>query len=106
MKEAELRKHTTCNLCGEKIGKSGLPFFWRVNIERFGVDVRAAQRQDGLAAFLGSSMLANVMGPGEDMAKPVMDPITITVCEFCAMQDRSSLLMMAEAGRVKCSQPE
>ena len=86
MKEAELRRHTTCDACHGKVLASGLPLFWRVKVERFGVDMRAAQRQDGLAAFIGSTALASVMGPDEDMAKPVMAPHVLTLCEPCAMK--------------------
>ena len=38
MKEAELRRYATCSLCGQKIGHTGLPLFWTVTIERFGVE--------------------------------------------------------------------
>lgn len=85
MKEPELRKHTTCCVCDRKTLSTGVPLFWRVTIERFGVDLRAVQRQDGLAAHLGSAPLAQIMGPNEDLAKPVMDPKVVTVCEDCAL---------------------
>ncbi len=38
MKERELREHATCSLCRQKIGHTGLPLFWVVRIERFGID--------------------------------------------------------------------
>lgn len=84
MKAAELRQLTTCGICEGKVLATGLPLFWRVTIERFGVDVRAVQRQDGLGQFLGSHPLAAVMGPDEDMASAVMDKVTMAVCESCA----------------------
>lgn len=84
MKEAELRKHSVCSLCAKGIGASGLPLFWRVTVERFGVDLTAVRRQDGLGAMLGHSALAAVMGPDETMARPVMEPVKLTVCEDCA----------------------
>jgi hypothetical protein len=37
LKESELRKHAVCSLCKKKILANGLPFFWRVKIERFGL---------------------------------------------------------------------
>ena len=85
MKRAELLKHATCNLCGHKIGHTALPLFWRVTVERFGVDLQALRRADGLAAVLGSSSIAAVMGPDEDLARPVMQPVVLTVCEQCAV---------------------
>lgn len=85
MKEKELREHSACDLCGKKILASGLPLFWRVTVERFGVDTAACQRQHGLGLMLGAP-LASVMGPDEDLAAPVMEPKKITVCETCATE--------------------
>lgn len=85
MKQAELLKHATCDHCQRGIGASGLPLFWRVKIERLGVDLKAVQRQDGLSRFLGHGGLAAIMGPDEDMASPVMEPKTVTLCERCAV---------------------
>lgn len=84
MKEAELRKHTTCSLCEKKIlSNGGLPLFWRVTVERFGLDMSALQRQQGLSMLVGSPAVASVMGPNEDLAKPIQKPAVLTVCEKC-----------------------
>jgi hypothetical protein len=83
MKEAELRKHATCSLCGCKVLAAGLPLFWRVTVERFGVRLPAVKRQAGLEMMLGSVALAGVFSPGEDLATPVSDPAVLTVCEEC-----------------------
>lgn len=85
MKERELREHSTCSLCSKPILHTGLPLFWRVTVERFGIDMAAMRRQTGLAMTLGSAPLAGVMGPDEDMAKPMMEPVKLTVCESCAV---------------------
>lgn len=47
MKERELRAHAVCSLCRKKIGDSGMPLFYRLTVERFGVKVDAARRQAG-----------------------------------------------------------
>jgi hypothetical protein len=84
VKEAELRAAARCANCGKLLGETKMPLlFWRIRIERFGIDTRAIQRQDGLATFLGSRAIARVMGPDEDLAKPMMEPVTITLCEPC-----------------------
>lgn len=98
MRERELREHTTCSVCQKPIGHTRLPLFWRVHIERFGIDLNAVRRQDGLAAMLGSATLAAAMGPDEQMAKPVMEPATITLCETCALAD-ISVAALAETAR-------
>ena len=97
MKESELRQCTKCGLCGQLIGASGLPLFWRVTVERYGIDMHAVRRQDGLAAFMGSSELAAVMGADEDLARPMMEPVTLTVCEPCGMA-QTYVAVLAEVG--------
>jgi hypothetical protein len=93
MKELELRRHSRCDLCAKRVVEaSGLPLFWRITVERFGIDLAAARRQDGLGAFLGSSILAQVMGDDADLAKPVMEPATLTVCETCAIEHAGLLV--------------
>jgi hypothetical protein len=84
MKQAELRKHVDCTHCGQKVLANGVPLFWRVTVERFGVDLNAIRRAAGFEQMLGSPALAAVMGCDEDMAKPMMDTAVITVCDSCA----------------------
>jgi hypothetical protein len=87
MKEKELREAANCAMCGKPFGHSGLPLFWRVTIERFGVDYQAMRRQDGLTGLLGGNVaLAQIMGPDENIATPMMEPIKVTVCEPCSQK--------------------
>lgn len=95
MKESELRKHATCSLCRQPILASGLPLFYRVTIERFGVDVGAVQRQHGLGMMLGGA-LAMHMGPDEDMAKPIGEPVVLTVCEPCSINNDWPVAVLAD----------
>ncbi len=84
MKEDELRKSANCANCNKKIGHTNLPFFWRIKVERFAIDFKAASAQDGLAAMLGGHhLLANIIGPDRNMAEPIMDPVKVTICEDC-----------------------
>lgn len=96
MKEGELRQHAKCNLCGRLIGESRLPLFWTVTIQRYGLKLDAIQRQDGLTAMLGgNALLAMHMGTNEDLAAPVMEPVTLTVCETCAIEAKVPVAVMA-----------
>lgn len=97
MRETELRESATCALCGRLIGASGLPLFWRVRIERYGLDLAAVQRQTGLALLLGNSALALAMGPDEEMTTPLMEPVMLTVCESCGTRDTSIAYLALEA---------
>lgn len=96
MNETELRKAATCALCRRKIGASGIPLFYRVTVERHGVDVQAVQRQTALGAFLGSPALASVMGPDEQMTVSMMEPAAITVCEPCSTEKWHCVASLAE----------
>lgn len=99
MKAAELRAHATCALCDQKIGASGVPLFWVVTVERFGVDLGAIKRHDGLAAVLGGNqLLAGVMGPNEDLAQSMMSPTTVTICERCSSARSALVAELAELG--------
>jgi hypothetical protein len=60
-----------CAICSKGLMHSGMPLFYRLRIERFGLDGKAVSRQAGLEHLLGgSALLANVMGPDENMATP------------------------------------
>ena len=57
----------------------------------------AVQRQTGLAMMLGGNgILASVMGPDEDMAEPMMEPVRLTVCENCATESTSVAVLGLE----------
>lgn len=99
MKESELRKHATCSLCRKPIGATGIPLFWTVTIQRWGVNMPALRRQDGLAAMLGSSVLAGAMGADEDMASQ-LSIAELTVCESCGV-DSICVAELSERGAQK-----
>lgn len=97
MKEDELRSVATCALCKKKIGAVGVPLFWRVTVERFGLDAGAIQRVAGMEQFFrGNVALARVFGADEDVARPVMEPVRLTVCEACCTQS-TCIAALAEA---------
>ncbi len=96
MKEKELREHATCDVCGQKILSKGLPMFYVVTVERYGVDFKAMQRQAGMEMMLGNVPLAQVMGPNEDMTESIMDSVKLTVCEGeCAYTGPNRLISLA-----------
>lgn len=83
MKQRDIKK---CAKCGKGVMHTGLPLFWRVTIERFGLNRDAIHRQAGLEMMIGGQ-LAAVMGPDEDMASPITEPVKLILCEDCAMID-------------------
>ena len=97
MREKELRKHLKCDSCGLKImEKHGLPLFYVVTVERYGIDVTKVARQDGLAQHIGDSRIAEIMGPDQDLATPMMEPVKLTICEGdCAYIGNNRLISLA-----------
>jgi len=84
MKENELRARALCGYCGQPQGHAGIPLFWVVKIQRFGLRLDAIKRQDGLAQFIGSSAIAGAMGENEDLATPMFKEVDVTLCDECA----------------------
>lgn len=84
MKEQELRKHTICTVCGNKVTSTGIPLFWTASIQRHGIKMDAVKRQAGLEMMLnGNVEIAQIMGPNEEMTEVVTD-VKVTLCEYCA----------------------
>jgi hypothetical protein len=84
VRESELRENADCSKCGQAIGATGVPLFYQVKLTIFGLDLRALQRQQGLAMQIGAPM-ASVMGPDEHLAKECASE-TITLCQICAIE--------------------
>ena len=101
MKEKELRQLAVCKGCGKKLGASfrdnhTLPMFWKITAERFIIDDGAMKRQAGLEMMLNGHVgLAQAMGPDEDMAKRIMEPVILCLCEHCAVSERQIIGALA-----------
>ncbi|MBI5205418.1 MAG: hypothetical protein HZA11_10925 [Nitrospirae bacterium] len=80
MKRKDIKK---CAVCGKGVMHTGLPLFWAISVQRFGIDMSAVHKQAGLEMMLGSPVLASIMGPDEDLAKHVMEKIEVILCEEC-----------------------
>ena len=75
---------TGCVICGKGVAHDQNILFYRVRIERYGLDVRAVQRAVGLELVMGGSPLAQVMGPDEDLAIRIASYDGL-VCQPCAL---------------------
>ncbi len=85
MKEDELRELAECANCKKKLGETGMPLFFKVTIERYGLNKPALDRLQGMTQFFGGhAQLASVMGADEDLAKRISGPRTVMICESCA----------------------
>ena len=107
MKENELRGHATCSLCNRRIGACGVPIFYRVRIDGFGLDLNELQRQQGLTMQLGgAAALAAVMGPDKDMAQPLGDTAELTVCQDCALSATYPVAGLSEIADEEQMEPD
>lgn len=80
-KQSDLR---ACAVCTRGMMHAGLPLFYRLRVERFGIDMRAVQRQHGLEMMMGQAApLAAVMGPNDDIARVLDGPRDLLICETC-----------------------
>lgn len=100
-KRAMKRKDfTKCLCCSKPMMHAGGMFFYRVTIERMGVDVRAARRQMGMEMMMGGgiggAVLAAAMGPDEDLGIPIGDADSGLVCDQCALRSQSCLGQLSE----------
>lgn len=79
-----------CVLCGQGMMHAGMPLFWRITLQRMGVDMAAVQREAGLEMMMGGHVaLARIMGPNEDIAAPIGAERTVLVCERCSSRHTS-----------------
>lgn len=82
MKQTDIKK---CAICKEGMMKCGIPTFYTVTIQRHMIDLAACQRQTGLEMQLGGhAQLANIMGPDDDISKPVSKKADVWICQDCA----------------------
>src|SRR4051812_43025168 len=84
LKQEDLRP---CSFCGKGVMHTGIPQFFRVTIERMVANRQAITRQHGLEMMMGgNALLANIMGPNEDMAEVLDSVQNALVCHACAME--------------------
>ncbi len=83
MKRSDIKK---CCKCNKGVMHTGLPLFWTIDIQRWGVNANAVQRQHGMEQFFGGNVaLADVFGDGAPIASPINDPLKHFICEECVL---------------------
>lgn len=96
----ERRDLQPCRLCGRGLAHAGTPLFYRVTIERFAFDGRKVQQRHGLEEHFGGgtagAMLAEVMGPGGNLAVRLGDASPALVCDPCSLALEQTIGELAE----------
>lgn len=81
-KQADIKP---CAICCKGLMHAGIPLFYRLRVERMGLDLGAIKRQHGLELMMGGAApLASIMGPDETMAAVIDGPRELLVCETCS----------------------
>ena len=81
MKHKDFKKCICCNK-GMMHNRMYIQFY-RLKIDFMLIDVGAVQRANGLEQMMGNAMIANVMGPDEDLAQATSSH-EVLVCMECA----------------------
>jgi hypothetical protein len=76
-----------CHLCGKGVMHAGHPLFLRISVDRLGIDAKAVQRAHGMELMMGgNALLANIMGPDEDLTKVIDGRHDMLICIRCASE--------------------
>ena len=83
MKQNEIEN---CANCGKGLMHNNQIHFYRMNIEQLIFDMGAISRAHGMELMMGNAApLAQIMGPNDDIAKPLSKPKTVLLCACCGM---------------------
>lgn len=81
-----------CAACGKGVMHTGLPLFWTVDVQRWGIDAQAVRRQHGMEQVFGGGAgaavaMADIFSSGP-IARPLdpAPPLRLLVCEACVTQ--------------------
>lgn len=89
MKHKDFEK---CLICGNGVMHCRSPLFYRIKIDHMMMDLKAVQRAQGLEMMMGGgvegSVIANAMGPDEDLAFRFSGD-TFLICQECSIKDIS-----------------
>lgn len=103
---------TKCKGCGKGVAHTGLPIFWRVKIERMGIDGNAVRQTDAMERYFGghaggsmgqSALAVSRVFQDPIIAKPIdgIEPVTALLCETCSTKPLPlALLAEVEAKEV------
>ena len=89
---------TKCAGCGRGVAHTGLPLFWRVKLERMGINHRAVQQADAMERYMGGAVALARVFEDPEIAKPIegIEAKTVLVCEQCAIAPNKPLALLAE----------
>lgn len=88
-----------CAACGKGVMHLGMPVFWRVTVERMGIDLQAARQTSAMEMFFGGQVAIARAFQDPDIAKPIVPGDTFLVCEACALEPHRLAVLADSAQR-------
>ena len=95
-----------CCHCGLGLAHTGLPFFYRVTIERFALNADACRRADGMERYFGNVELAKVFSTGEPLGKRFDLGVDLLLCEKCSMDSHLCFAVLLEKAAGDGAEPD
>lgn len=77
-----------CAFCGKGVMHAGVPLFYRIHVERMGVDGGAVQRAAAMEQYMGGHVALARVFEDPEIAKPITPGTTVLVCETCSTEPR------------------
>jgi hypothetical protein len=93
-----------CALCGKGVMHTQMPLFYRVRIERMGIDLDEVRRTDAMEKFFGGHVRIARAFQDPVLATPIGEAAHALVCEKCATQPHW-LAELAERASSKPNEP-
>lgn len=83
MKAADFKP---CVMCGKGVMHTGIPLFYRVKVERFGILANEVQRTHAMEQFMGGHVAIARVFHDPELTQSVMPEISGLVCESCSVR--------------------
>ncbi len=88
-----------CVLCGKGVMHTGVPLFYRVKIERLGINVGEVQRTHGMEQFFGGAVALARVFHDPDLTEVIMPEVEMLVCEDCSTTQREAVAIMVDMAK-------
>lgn len=77
---------TPCLMCGKGVMHTGIPLFYRVKLERFGVLANEVRRVAAMEQFMGGNVGIARAFHDPELTQTMMPEVSGLVCETCSMK--------------------
>lgn len=90
-----------CALCGKGVMHTRIPLFYRVTIQRMGIDARAVREANAMEKFFEGHIGIARAFSDPDIAKPITEQQTVLICESCSTMPHMLAQLPEAADRIE-----